>query len=46
MAKCEKHNLVADFPDHRKLKKLNCIKEEKKYWEVTEMTELDEIKHK
>ena len=28
-AKCLKHDLIVDFPDHRKLKKLVCIEEEK-----------------
>lgn len=26
-AKCKKHDLVVDFPDHRKLKKLECIEQ-------------------
>ena len=26
-AKCMKHNLIVDFPDHRKLKKLKCVEE-------------------
>ena len=24
-AKCEKHDLIVDFPDRRKLKKLECV---------------------
>jgi len=34
-AKCTKHNLVVDFTDHRKLKKLKCIeqKQEGRYEE-------------
>lgn len=24
-AKCEKHDLIVDFPNHRKLKKLECV---------------------
>lgn len=27
-AKCSKHDLIVDFPDHRKLKKLVCVEEE------------------
>lgn len=27
-AKCKKHNLVIDFADHRKLKKLECIEQQ------------------
>ena len=26
-AKCMKHNLIVDFPDHRKLKNLKCVEE-------------------
>ena len=26
-AKCTKHDLVVDFPNHRKLKKLECVEE-------------------
>ena len=28
-AKCTKHDLIVDFPDHRKLKKLKCVEEQK-----------------
>ena len=28
-AKCTKHDLIVDFPDNRKLKKLECIEEQK-----------------
>lgn len=26
-AKCNKHDLIVNFPDHRKLKKLQCVEE-------------------
>ena len=28
-AKCTKYDLIVDFPDNRKLKKLECIEEQK-----------------